>query len=295
MDDKSELLMPAATHMGAVTLYVADLDKVMDFYHRGVGLEVFWQENGRAALGRDNEVLLYLEERPALSKAEMGSAGLYHTAILFKTKPELAIALYSTATKFPGSYTGSADHLVSNAFYFNDPEGNGVELYWDRPRDQWDWSPNGEVKMATIWLDPNRFIEQNLGEATDEEITAGVLKDIQPANVGHVHLQVGNIPQARDFYVGKMGFDVTAAMGNQALFTSAGGYHHHIGMNTWNSAGAGMRSPALGLGQMAIVVPTAEDLAIIESRLKSHDIAVANDGKELEVRDPWGNLIKISL
>lgn len=294
MDATKEPLLPDATHMGAVTLYVADLDAVADFYHRGVGLDILWQEGAVATLGRGNEVVLFLEQRPELARAQMGSAGLYHTAILFNTEAELAAALYSTATKFPGSYTGSADHLVSNAFYFNDPEGNGVELYWDRPREEWEWNQSGEVKMATIWLDPNRFIERNLLDAEGAEIGVTAMKGIKPASVGHVHLQVGNIPEARDFYVDKLGFDVTAALGNQALFVSAGGYHHHLGMNTWNSAGAGMRSPALGLGQMAIVLPSSNDLDAVEQRLKDHQIQVANDGKSLEVRDPWGNLIKIS-
>ena len=129
---------------------------------------------------------------------------------------------------------------MSKAFYFTDPEGNGVELYWDRDRTAWSWV-HGSVEMATLYLDPNEFLQQNLTEnAATDPVIGG-------ARVGHVHLQVGDVQTAREFYVDRLGFEATAAFGDSALFVSAGGYHHHMAMNTWNSRGAGPRRLALGL------------------------------------------------
>ena len=134
---------------------------------------------------------------------------------------------------------------MSKALYFDDPEGNGVELYWDRPREQWGWE-NGRVAMATEYLDPNGFLRENL---VDPDALDGA------AAVGHVHLKVGDITTAHEFYVDTVGFEVTAEYGTQALFVSAGGYHHHLAMNTWQSRGAQGRWPALGLGEVTIELP----------------------------------------
>ena len=144
----------------------------------------------------------------------------------------------------PARFTGSADHLVSQAFYFTDPEGNGIELYWDRARTDWSWT-HGQVEMATLYLDPNTFLGDHLTEEAASGATAG-----DAASVGHVHLSVGDVATARAFYVDALGFDETATLGNQAVFVSAGGYHHHMAMNVWNSRGAGPRMPALGLGRV---------------------------------------------
>ncbi|HAN23267.1 MAG TPA: glyoxalase, partial [Microbacterium ginsengisoli] len=151
-----------------------------------------------------------------------------HTAILFESRAALAAALYSVARHAPQTFTGSADHLVSQAFYFTDPEGNGIELYWDRARTAWSWT-HGQVEMATLYLDPNAFLSEHLTEQAAAGSTAG-----DAASVGHVHLSVGDVATARAFYVDTLGFDATASMGNQALFVSAGGYHHHMAMNVWN-------------------------------------------------------------
>ena len=145
----------------------------------------------------------------------------------------------------PSSFTGSADHLVSKALYFDDPEGNGLELYCDRPREQWGWE-NGHVAMATDPLDPHGFLREHL---PDPDALDGA------AAVGHVHLQVGDITTAQQFYVDTLGFEVTAVFGTQALFVSAGGYHHHLALNTWQSRGAQARWAALGLGEVTIELP----------------------------------------
>lgn len=276
-----------ATAMGAVTLSVADLDRMVAYYRDGVGLELLEEEGGRATLGRGGRRALVLEQRRELRHASASQAGLFHTAFLFGERADLAAAVYSVATRYSGSFTGSSDHLVSQALYFDDPEGNGVELYWDRPRTEWRWHA-GKVEMATLFLDPNRFLSEHL---TDAGAAGGVSGD---AGVGHVHLKVGDIATARAFYVETLGFEVTAAFGDSALFVSAGGYHHHLGMNTWQSAGAGTRTPALGLGQVSVTVPTAEDLGALRERLAARRIQLRDTGAAVTFDDPWANLVRVT-
>ncbi len=157
-------------------------------------------------------------------------AGFFHTTLLFDSEATLAASVYSVATKAPGTFTGSSDRLVSKAFYFTDPGGNGVELYWDRDRAEWGWV-HGQDEMSTLFLDPNAYLREHLSE-------------------------------------------------------SAGGYHHHMAMNTWNSAGAGRRGRTLGLGRVDIVVPGADDLASLGERMSHHGIATRNDGQTLSFDDP---------
>ncbi|QKS14552.1 VOC family protein [Curtobacterium sp. Csp1] len=273
--------------MGAVTLRVADLDTMVAYYRDGVGLTVLTQDGGVAVLGRGTTPIVVLEHAPAMRHAAPHEAGLFHTAILFDTQADLAAALYSVATKYPRTFTGSADHLVSNAFYFQDPEGNGVELYWDRDRTEWSWT-HGMVDMATIYVDPNAFVQEHL--------TAAALESAQsrPGRVGHVHLSVGDVATAKAFYVDRLGFATTAAMGDQALFVSAGGYHHHMAMNTWNSRGAGRRQLGLGLGLVRIEVPGADDLGALVSRMHDTGVQTADDGRTVAFEDPWANRIEVT-
>lgn len=328
----SQDLLAADTGMGAVTLRVADLDAVTAFYRDGVRLTVLAQEGGRVVLGRpaagaavagagagtgtgtgttvtdaplpgarvaDSPVadaraatgltvpILVLEHEPALRNAGPGQAGLFHTAILFDDRSDLAAALYSVATRYPRSFTGSADHLVSNAFYFTDPEGNGVELYWDRDRTEWSWT-HGSIDMDTVYIDPNAFLQEHL---TAEAVERA---DARPGRVGHVHLSVGDVASAKAFYVDTLGFATTAAMGGQALFVSAGGYHHHMAMNTWNSRGAGRRQQALGLGLVRIEVPAADDLGALTARMRDAGVQTADDGRTVAFEDPWANRIEVT-
>jgi len=280
-------LLAADTGMGAVTLRVADLDTMVAYYRDGVGLQVLTTAGGTTVLGRGATPIVVLEHAPAMRHAAPHEAGLFHTAILFDTQADLAAALYSVATKYPQTFTGSADHLVSNAFYFQDPEGNGVELYWDRDRTEWSWT-HGMVDMATLSVDPNAFIRSHL---TDDALS---LAHDRPGRVGHVHLSVGDVATAKAFYVDRLGFATTAAMGDQALFVSAGGYHHHMAMNTWNSRGAGRRQQALGLGLVRIEVPGAEDLGALVSRMHDTGVQTADDGRTVAFEDPWANRIEVT-
>ena len=281
--------LAADTSMGAVTLLVGDLDGMTRYYRDVVTLQVLSSEGGTVTLGRAGRPIVTLRHEPALKHATPGSAGLFHTAILFETQAALAAALYSVARRAPGTFTGSADHLVSQAFYFTDPEGNGIELYWDRARTEWSWV-HGQIEMATLYLDPNAF----LGEHLTEEAATGV--PVQgAASVGHVHLSVGDVATARAFYVDALGFDETAALGNQAVFMSAGGYHHHMAMNVWNSRGAGPRMPALGLGRVDLALPDTDSLGALAERVRHHGIQVRDDGRTLSFDDPWSNALLATL
>ncbi|MFZ2963168.1 MAG: VOC family protein [Rhodoglobus sp.] len=286
MTETNQHLLAADTAMGPVTLRVGDLDTLTAYYRDAIALQVLAATADTVTLGRGTTPVVILEHAPELRHASPRDAGLFHTAILFDTEEALAAAVYSVARKYPNTFTGSSDHIVSKAFYFTDPGGNGVELYWDRDRSTWSWV-HGTIEIGTLYLDPNQFLQQNLTEAAVEEPVIG------GARVGHVHLQVGDIASAREFYVNRLGFDETAAYGPQALFVSAGGYHHHMGMNTWNSAGAGLRLPALGLARVDISVPTADDLGALAERLGHHGIPVRDDGRTLSFDDPWANLIQV--
>lgn len=290
MTDSSRLA--ADTAMGAVTLNVADLDTMTRYYRDAVGLDVLDASGPRVVLGRrtpegDREVMI-LVHTPELRHAGPREAGLFHTAILFDTKAALAAAVYSVAQKHPGTFTGSSDHFVSNAFYFDDPEGNGVELYWDRDRTRWSWV-HGTIEMGTVYLDPNRFLQENL---TEEGLTGPLPGD---ARVGHVHLSVGDTETAREFYVDRLGFDETISIPGQAVFVSAGGYHHHMAMNVWNSRGAGRRQQTLGLGRVDIEVPDADALGELGERLAHYGVETRDDGRTVELEDPWANRILVTV
>jgi catechol 2,3-dioxygenase len=274
--------------MGAVTLRVGDLDAMIDFYRDAVTLDVLSQSGELAVLGRGGVPVVILMHAPELRSAEPRQAGLYHTAILFESEAALAATVYSMAQRAPGTFTGSADHLVSKAFYFTDPEGNGIELYWDRDRTEWSWA-HGQIEMATLHLDPNEFLTAHLTEQLVADPRAG------GASVGHVHLSVGNVDTAREFYVDRLGFETTTSFGSHALFVSAGGYHHHMAMNVWESKGAGRRPLALGLGQVEIVVPSVDEVAAVNERLTHFGIKTRADGRSVTVNDPWDNEVKITV
>ncbi len=284
-------LLPDATQMGAVTLAVADLDSMLAFYEGAIGLQILAHDRGTAVLGRQGMPVLILDQDGTLSHASARAAGLYHTAFLFESAAELASVVYSVARAYPAQFQGSSDHLVSEAFYFGDPEGNGVELYVDRPRSTWKVADGGEIAMGTLALDPNAYLSAHLTAEGSMAVAD------TPAKVGHVHLKVGEIETARHFYVDTLGFRVTATLRDQALFVSAGGYHHHLGMNTWESRGATERTPALGLGEVTIALPsdTPDALGALDERLAARHVARAFDGSELIVFDPWRNKVRVTL
>ncbi|WP_461186991.1 VOC family protein [Arthrobacter sp. Z4-13] len=287
-DAASQDLLPADLTMGTVMLKVGDMKVMTDYYQRALGLEVVAEQDGGIYLGRLQKPLVHLAPAPGLNLPGRGEAGLFHTALLFENQADLAATIATAARFEPRFFTGSADHLVSEAFYFNDPEGNGIELYWDRPRSNWSWN-GADVVMDSLALPPQRYLEQHLTEDSLERQRGSV------AGVGHVHLQVGDVQSARDFYVGILGFEKTAGWHGQALFVSAGGYHHHMAMNVWNSRGAGPRKDTLGLGEVLIEVPSGDDVGALADRLKVAGLPVQHTGAELQFEDPWRNRIRVAV
>lgn len=280
-------LLPATTDVDAVTLHVGDLEAMTAYYRDALGLVVVDEGPAVRRLGRGRTVVLVLQHTPGLPQPARNQAGLFHTAILFTTEGDLAAAVASAARHPQSRYVGSADHLVSSAFYFTDPEGNGIELYHDRDRATWEWR-DGQVLMDTLYLDPQAFLQRHLTETAAGGLTAA------PAQVGHVHLQVGDVDAARGFYVDALGFETTAQLPG-ALFVSAGGYHHHIAVNTWNSRGAGPRASTLGLGAVTVTVPARQDLDAVVDRMRHRGVAVADDGRSLTLHDPWRNEVTLTL
>ncbi|MGI4893798.1 MAG: VOC family protein [Janthinobacterium lividum] len=282
----SELLLPPSTAMSAVTLHVRDLAATSAYYQAALGLQELPRDAVPAlagdvvVLGRAGTPVQVLVHTPDLPLAKPGQAGLFHTALLYPSAAALAATVLRAARHPRSRFVGSADHVVSKAFYFTDPEGNGIELYCDLPRSQWQYV-DGRVVMGSLPLDPNAFITHNLASEAP-----------QPADVGHVHLKVGDIATARTFYVDTLGFEVMADVGS-ALFVAAGGYHHHLGVNTWQSAGAGPRAATIGLGQVSISLPSRPDVDALAARLAHHRVPVTDDGATLRFRDPWGSQLEV--
>lgn len=287
-ETSSQDLLPAALTMGAVMLKVRDLKLMTDYYQRALGLEIVAEQDGGLYLGRRRQPLVHLASAPGLAVPSRGEAGLFHTALLFEDQAALAATVATAAQYEARLFTGSADHLVSEAFYFNDPEGNGIELYWDRPRDAWSWDGKNVV-MDSLPLSPQHYLQRHLTEE-------GVYGQRESgAGVGHVHLQVGDVQTAQDFYVDTLGFEKTAGWHGQALFVSAGGYHHHMAMNVWNSRGAGPRKDTLGLGEVLIEVPSGDDVGALADRLKVAGVSSHHTGLELRFEDPWRNRIRVAV
>lgn len=286
-----ETISPETT-MDAVTLRVGDLERMAAYYGGALALAPLEERvRGREVhrvLGRGATPMVRLIHTPDLPAVDERQAGLFHTAFLFDDAGSLAATVYRAAQNTESRFVGASDHLVSEAFYFTDPEGNGIELYTDRPREQWSYV-NGAIQMATNRLDPNAYLQEHL---TQEVLDAA---PGLAGRVGHVHLQVGDVEVARAFYVDALGFEPTATRYPGALFASAGGYHHHIAMNTWNSAGVGPRAASLGLGDVAVSVPTRDDLDALAARLKAKNIPFTADGRAVHVEDPWGTQISVAV
>ena len=275
--------------MGAVRLTVADLDRARDFYRDVIGLTELEPSDGvvRLGAGGDSPVpIVELVGNPDAPARPPGTSGLFHLAILVPSRPDLARALQRVA-EMGWRLSGASDHLVSEALYLSDPEGNGIELYRDRPRDHWPLRA-GVLQMDTLPLD----LDGVLGELRREDADAGMPPGTR---MGHVHLNVGDLAAAEAFYSGALGFDVTVRGYPGALFVSAGGYHHHLGLNTWAGENAPAPPPgSRGLRQFEIVLPSPKLLAAEEDRLRDAGFAPARERGLVRTTDPSGNRVVLT-
>lgn len=278
----------AATSLGAVSLTVSDLVRSRAFYETGLGLRVRELDDGGLAFGvPDGADLVRLYGDASAPALDRRATGLYHLAILYPSRLDLAHALARLA-QVRWSLDGVADHLVSEALYLSDPDGNGIELYRDRPRDEWSYT-GGQLQMATLPLDLQSLADElSVAREPQAQVPAGT-------TIGHVHLQVADIAQAEAFYHGVLGFDVTTRGYPGALFVSAGGYHHHLGLNTWHSAGSGPAAPgSVGLRSYEIVLPGRDDLRRVLDRVREAGLAPESESDDsAALRDPSGNLVTL--
>jgi catechol 2,3-dioxygenase len=281
--------IPAATHVGAVHLSVADLERSIGYYESAIGLRVHRRDGDRVALGTGGDDLLVLREEPG-ARPVRGASGLYHFALLVPERADLARWLaHAARERVP--LVGMSDHYVSEAIYLSDPDEHGIEVYWDRPRDVWE----GKVaeRMTTLPLD----VADLLGVLDDPR--AEPFETLAPGTVmGHIHLRVAEIPATAAFYCDALGFGLMAAFGAQAAFMSAGGYHHHLGANTWESRGAGQAAPGHAtLERATIVVPSKGDvdrLAREVEMLGQEPQPLPDGGAGVLVRDPSGNRVALT-
>jgi catechol 2,3-dioxygenase len=277
------------TTMGAVRLTVSDVDRSRAFYERALGLRATDGEDGTIALrAADGPTLVALHRDSSAARLDPRRTGLFHLAVLVPSRRDLAFALARLASaRWP--LDGASDHLVSEALYLSDPDGNGIEIYRDRPRDEWRRT-DGQLEMATLPLD--------LQSVARELSAVGEPQPEAPAGtrIGHTHLQVSELERIEAFYAGVLGFDVIVRGYPGALFVSAGGYHHHIGLNTWNSRGAGPAAPgSIGLRSFAVQLPDGPALDAVLGRVDDAGLVT-----ELEVargthivRDPSGNAVEL--
>jgi catechol 2,3-dioxygenase len=269
-------------HIARVDLRVRDVESALRFYRDVVGLEVADQTETSAALRAPaGPVFLHLDAAGVESLAERRATGLFHVAIRFPDRGSLGDALARLVAAH--MEIGAADHGVSEALYIDDPDGNGVELYYDRPVEQWPApSDGGLVGMVTAPLDLRALLDTGRGERAVGDPAAG------GTDVGHVHLQVSDLEQTVPFYVAALGLDLTQRFGGQAGFFSSNGYHHHVGANTWNSRGGSpSRRDHAGLDRIVFAVADADQLERLRLRLgKYGHITEGEEGQAVVVRDP---------
>jgi catechol 2,3-dioxygenase len=270
--------LPATLRLGAVHLTVTDLDRSVAFYESSIGLRVHHREDGVVTMGVGDEDLLILYEEQGARRAGR-HAGLYHYALLFPSRQELArAALRLAATQTP--IQGASDHGTHEAIYLPDPDGNGIELAADRPRELW---PRPlEYAGGPHPLDLDGLLATIAGEEARGKASLGLV-------VGHVHLHVGDLERGLGFYRDVLGFELMTFMPGAAAFVSAGGYHHHLGFNIWRGEGVPpVPEGRVGLRHWTVVLGDPEEIAAVSGRSREAGIATEEREGGFLVRDPWG-------
>jgi catechol 2,3-dioxygenase len=275
------------THVSQVTIKVESLQRSLNFYQEVIGFNVLDESPNKAYLTADGEkTLLTIEQPENVTPKQPRTTGLYHFAILLPERADLGRILNHFAQlNIP---LGSSDHLVSEALYLNDPDGNGIEVYWDKPSSEWTWK-GGQVEMAVDPIDAKAIIAEGKGEPWT---------GLPPKTLmGHLHLHAAELNETADFYTKGLGFEVVSRFGNQALFLSTGGYHHHIGLNTWNGVGAPQPAEnSVGLSSFNIHFPSEEERNTAISRLKTLGKLVNQEQNgRISIEDPSGNKLYLTI
>ncbi|WP_246752964.1 VOC family protein [Sinorhizobium sp. BG8] len=260
-------------------LVVSDLPMLSDWYQKAMGLSVLEKSAFGQTLGVAGRPLLTLTTAANAARAPRNAPGLFHTAFLVPDRFELGRWLVHAAHSGI-ALTGASDHLVSEAIYLDDPEGNGIEIYRDRDRSEWNYVPDGTVKMATLPLDLQKLYDESPKESWGGQADGTA--------IGHIHLQVSDIPEADGFFRDVLGLDLMARYPGASFFAS-GKYHHHIGANVWNSRGQPKRqSNMTGLSDYTIQFNDAAKFETAAKKLEELEIPTTRQGERLSLIDPWG-------
>ncbi len=279
--------LPEVTHVGRVRLQVADLARSAAYYKTVIGLRTLSSAHGSATMGamEDDTPLVSLHEKRGVSPVpRRGLLGLYHFAILLPDRAALGRFVAHLAEI--DAHAGMSDHFVSEAVYLTDPDGLGIEVYADRPRSKWRFE-GGQLHMTTNPLDVNDLIQ-----AADGEQWAGMPRG---TTIGHVHLYVGDIEQAAQFYHDGLGLDKTVSNYPGALFLSAGGYHHHLGVNTWAAEAKPATDADARLLDWEVVLPDAQSVTDTAESIQAAGFLVGRNGDEALATDPWGITVRIGI
>ena len=277
--------LPDSTHVGRVRLQVSDLDRSIAYYETVIGLRVLRRDGPIASLAPqdDEHVLVELHEKPGVRPmARRGLIGLYHFAILLPDRAALGRFLAHLADL--GARAGMSDHFVSEAIYLSDPDGLGIEVYADRPRSAWRIEDR-QLAMTTIPLDAEDVVRAAGGQPWTGA-PAGT-------TIGHVHLYVRDIDQAAAFYHDALGLDKVVWNYPGALFLSAGGYHHHLGTNTWAAEAPGASDDDARLLDWELVLPDDAEVHAVAESLEAHGYSAVPGEHQVTTRDPWGTALRI--
>ncbi len=278
--------LPDGFRFGPAALRVSDPGRALDFYVNKIGLVMRQREEGFALLGTDAEEVLRLDFHPGIAPRNYRETGLYHVAILVPDRPSLGGAIARLAEH--DIRLGAADHLVSEAIYVWDPDNNGIEIYRDRPREEWSWQGN-QVQMANRPLD----FDGLLGEKEVARLAKAPMKN--GTRIGHIHLEVDDLAKARKFYGEVVGFAATATLPG-AQFLGAGGYHHHLGTNIWESRNGPPPSPdTAGISLMTFEMPDDVSMTALKARLEAAGVETKTKGSGFDFADPWQTQVEVKL